>query len=101
MTAVLSHELDVELDEPIPYTLTDLPPGRYLVDTVDETFDVDTVGRVAVRLDLASEAAGKCGEPEPFLFDTVECRVGEPMLFDAEGAPRATDVVLGVTRVRG
>lgn len=88
------------IDEPIRLARVNALPsaGRWLVDTESDAYDVDVDARLAVKLNLDAEGRGTVGAPEPFLFDTVECAVGEAMLFDADAAPRATDVVLGITR---
>ena len=79
--------------------ITQLPPfGRWIVDTEFDAYDVDVDTGIAVWIDLASEAEGRHVEPEPFLFDTVECVVGHAMLFDVEDAPRATPIVVGITK---
>lgn len=73
--------------------------GRWLVDTVTDTYDVDVDARIAVRLDLDSEGRGMVGAPEPFWFDTVEATVDGPLTFDVDGGagPMFTDRVLGIT----
>lgn len=90
------------IDEPIDYSATRvnaLPvSGRWLVDTETDTYDVDVDARLAVRLNLDAEGRGEVGVPEPFMFDTVEAYVGDALLFDADGSPRVTDRVLGITR---
>jgi len=74
--------------------------GRYLIDTERDTYDVDIDARIAIWHDLATEAAGQHVNPEPFLFDTIKCTVGEPMLFDADTPfTRATPRVLGITPI--
>jgi hypothetical protein len=73
--------------------------GRFIVDTESDTYDVDVDSRLAVWHDMAREAAGLHTEPRVFLFDTVECSVGEAMVFDADSWPRVTPRVLGITPV--
>jgi hypothetical protein len=72
--------------------------GRHIVDTLTDAYDVDVDARVAIRLDLAGEAAGRVASPDVFLFDTVELADGV-LVFDADTFPRVTDAVLGVTPV--
>lgn len=74
-------------------------PTRVIVDTASGYYDIDYLSRIAIWHDMDREAAGEHMEPEPFLFDSVEIEVGEAMLFDAAGVPRATDRVIGVTPV--
>lgn len=72
--------------------------GRCIVDTLTDAYDVDIDARLAIRLDLAREAAGGVAEPEPFMFDTVDESDGA-LVFDADTFPRVTDRVIGVTAV--
>lgn len=72
--------------------------GRFIVDTEHDMYDVDLDARLAIWHDLATEATGQHVEPEVFLFDNVECVVGDAMMFDVDAvSPRATPIVLGIT----
>lgn len=105
----MESEDQMNLNAPIPYTLTEPPApitdrrttlpdfGVWIVDTASETYEIDVEARLAVCRDLAGEGAGRLAEPTVHAFDVVECEVGQPLLFDAGSSPLAGDVVLGIT----
>lgn len=83
-------------------TLPDV--GRFIIDTADRVYTINLDTKSIERLCIDDEAAGRVAEPEAFYLDRViECRVGEPFIFD--GAPDYFDdfetitcsPVLGIT----
>lgn len=84
--------------------LIDLPDvGRFTIDTVDASYDVDVDARIVTVWHSALDGAGVYAPDATFMFERIVCRVGAPMWFEAflldEGADavRVSTEVLGIT----
>lgn len=76
--------------------------GRYIVDTLHSTYDVDLDRCVFVRTPMHDEASNLQADDEPVSFVIVSCEVGKPMRLlcrtaDGAGFVRTTTNVLGIT----